>query len=80
MFPVEVHIRERDDAALTARMNAMREWLDHSRFEPSAFHYIFKTSGLVFRVAFRSEAQAAAFANAFGGSILTASAAAEAAL
>lgn len=69
MFPVVIRIRETDENALTARMNAMREWLDRSRFEPSTFRYTFEPLGFVFQVDFKVEAEAAAFANQFGGRI-----------
>jgi hypothetical protein len=72
MFPVEIRIRERDEDALTARMTAMREWLDHHRFEPSKFLYTFAASGILFQVDFPVEADAIAFAKEFGGCVLEA--------
>ena len=69
MFPVEIRIRERDEDALTARMTAMREWLDHRRFEPSTFRYTFTAPGILFRVDFSVEAAAVAFAREFGGRV-----------
>ena len=72
MFPVEIRIGERDEDALTARMTAMREWLDHQRFEPSTFRYTFTSPGIVFRVDFDVEAEAAMFAKAFGGRVVAA--------
>ena len=70
MFPVEVRIPERDEDALTARMTAMREWLDHRRFEPSTFRYTFTAPGILFRVDFSVEAAAVAFAREFGGRMI----------
>ncbi len=70
MFPVEIRIRERDEDALTARMTAMREWLDHRRFEPSTFRYTFTAPGILFRVDFSVEAAAVAFAREFGGRVI----------
>jgi hypothetical protein len=67
MFPVEIPIPEGDEDALTARMTAMREWLDRHRFEPSRFHYTFTAPGILFRVDFAVEAAAIAFAREFGG-------------
>ena len=52
MFSVEIRIDERDEAALTARMTAMRQWLDHRRVEPSTFRYTFISPGIVFRINF----------------------------
>jgi hypothetical protein len=73
MFPVEIHLCERDEEALTARMTAMREWLDHRRFEPSTFRYTFTgpdgftAAGILFEMDFSVEAEALAFASEFGG-------------
>jgi hypothetical protein len=49
----------------------VREWLDTNRVQPSGFRYNFEDTGLVFRVDFAIEAQAVAFAHAFGGELLT---------
>ena len=65
MFPVEIRLP--DEERLTARMATMREWLDHQRFEPASFRYTFEPPGILFRVEFTVEAQAVAFAKAFGG-------------
>lgn len=70
MFPVEIRIDERDEHALTARMTAMREWLDHQRFEPSTFRYTFSFPGIVFRVHFGIAIEAEAFASEFGGYVI----------
>jgi hypothetical protein len=70
MYPVEIRIRERDEDALTARMTAMREWLDHHRFEPAKFRYTFEAPGIVYRVDFSDEAPAVAFAKEFGGRLI----------
>jgi hypothetical protein len=67
VFPVEIRITDTDEKAVTVRMNAMREWLDHRRFEPSTFRYRFETCGLVFQVDFKLEAEAVAFAEMFSG-------------
>lgn len=72
MFPVEIRIRERDEDALTARMTAMREWLDHHRFEPAKFLYTFAASGILFQVDFPVEAKAIAFAREFDGRVTAA--------
>jgi hypothetical protein len=50
-------------------MATMRQWLDHQRFEPATFRYTFAPPGMVFRAEFMVEAQAVAFAAAFGGQV-----------
>ena len=70
MFPVQIRISDIDENAVTARMNAMREWLDHCRFEPSTFRYRFQSRGFVFQVDFKAEAEAVAFAQMFGGRVM----------
>ncbi|TMJ59878.1 MAG: hypothetical protein E6G81_07935 [Alphaproteobacteria bacterium] len=67
MFPVVISIPDED--ALAARMDTMRQWLDHQRFEPATFRYTFAARGLLFRVEFTVEAQALAFAKAFDGQL-----------
>jgi hypothetical protein len=79
MFLVQISAPEQDEKGLTARMNTMREWLDHCRFEPSVFRYSSNPSGAVFDVEFKVEAEALAFAKEFGGRIVRSSAAKEAA-
>ena len=73
MFPVEIGIGERDEYAFTARMTAMREWLDHRGFEPSTFRYTFTAPGILFRVDFSVAAAAVAFAREFGGRVIASS-------
>lgn len=70
MFPVAINIADED--ALIEKMTAMREWLDHRRFEPSTFRYTFVLSGILFQVDFASQTQAAAFASEFGGRAIAA--------
>ena len=72
MFPVEIPTRERDEDALTARMTAMREWLDHHGYAPSTFRYTFTAPGILFRVDFSVAAAAVAFAREFGGRLIAA--------
>jgi hypothetical protein len=69
VFPVEIRIRENNEKVVTEKMTSMREWLDHRRFEPSAFRYRSEPPGLVFQVEFQMEAEAITFANAFGGQV-----------
>jgi len=66
MFPVEIHIPDED--TLTEQMGAMREWLDNHRYAPATFRYTF-ASRIIFWVDFTIEAEAVAFAEAFGGRV-----------
>lgn len=68
MFPVEVRIPESDDFGRV--MTAMREWLDHRRFQPSTFRHTSTSPGVVFRLDFSAEAEAAVFAKEFGGRVI----------
>ena len=70
MFPVEIPLREGNEDALTARMTAMREWLDRRHLEPSTFRYTFTVPGILCRVDFSVEAAALAFAREFGGRVI----------
>ena len=70
MYPVEIIFGEYTEAALTARMTAMREWLDHRSFEPTTFRHTFTKSGLQFQVDFRLQEEAVMFAREFGGLLL----------
>lgn len=68
MFQVEICIAE--DTALPDRMEKMRTWLDDHRFEPATFRYAFARQGIVCRVDFPVEEEAAAFAGAFEGKLV----------
>jgi hypothetical protein len=68
MLAVEVRIF--NEEALAAAMTGMREWLDHRRFEPVTFRYTFNSPGIVCRVGFTNESEAAQFAEAFGGRVV----------
>jgi hypothetical protein len=74
VFPVEIRIRENNEKVVTEKMTSMREWLDHRRFEPSAFRYRSEPPDLVFQVEFKTEAEAVAFANTFAGRVTRVSA------
>ncbi len=64
-YVVEVPV---SDADFADRMNQMRAWLDHRRFEPSAFRLSAQGDQPgVCLVHFRSESEAAAFIREFGG-------------
>jgi hypothetical protein len=71
LYIVEVPI----DGDLTERMGQMRTWLDHLRCEPGAFRSSTVAGSVVGRVEFLVEAEARAFAQAFGGRVLGAAAA-----
>jgi len=49
LYPVEITFDEYTEDALTARMTAMREWLDHYRFEPTIFRHTFTKLASCFR-------------------------------
>lgn len=53
---------------LGAAMSNMRSWLDHNRSQPVIFRQV-AGNGTVFRLEFRSEAEAAAFVGTFGGKL-----------
>lgn len=59
---------------LDDRMNRMRAWLDHQRFEPNSFRLWRTADRQVVRVLFKIEGEAAAFATEFGGALLPVSA------
>lgn len=73
MFAVEISIG--DDDALADTMGSMRIWLDHRRFEPTLFRYNFGVPGCVLHIEFPLEAEAAQFAAAFGGHVVSPAAA-----
>jgi hypothetical protein len=56
-------------------MGQMRTWLDHLRYQPGAFRSSSAGGTIMFRVEFMVEAEARAFAQAFGGRVLGAAAA-----
>lgn len=55
---------------LIAAMTEMRTWLDHQHIEPDAFRHSSGGAGITFRVDFKAETAAAAFARAFDGRIV----------
>jgi len=63
MHVVEVHRSGND---LVEPMGRMRNWLDAQRMTPRLFEF----NARVFRVAFATTREAAAFADAFGGQII----------
>jgi hypothetical protein len=67
LYVAEVRVADGD---LLDRMNHMRTWLDRERFEPSSFRFSPDGTCQSIRVSFKLQAEAAAFAAAFGGSLL----------
>ena len=53
--------------ALPDIMKLMRMWLDGRQFEPKSVDYVISGSGTLVRVEFAKDAEAAEFAEAFGG-------------
>ena len=68
LYIVEIPVAE---DGLDERMNRMRAWLDHQRFEPSSFRLQRTDAHQVVRVLFKIESEAAAFAAEFGGSLIS---------
>ena len=58
----------RDD--MGASMILMRTWLDHHRFEPDSFCQLNDGLDFCFRLEFKVESEAVAFASAFGGRVV----------
>ena len=53
-----------------AVMSQMRTWLDHYRAQSGNFRHVREMTGSKFRVEFKTESEAVAFASAFGGRVL----------
>ena len=68
MYAVEIALSEKDK--LGDAIEAMRTWLDHNRFEPAAFRYSFAAARVLFHLDFAVNAEAVAFADAFGGKVM----------
>jgi hypothetical protein len=64
LYTVEVR---RIGVDLAASMAEMRTWLDYHRVNPTVFEHSLGGPGIAFRVRFRQEGDALAFAKAFGG-------------
>jgi hypothetical protein len=69
LYMVEVAI----DADLSGKLNQMRTWLDHMKFQAIGFRQI--PGANICRVDFKSEQEARAFAQAFAGQVLNRTAA-----
>ena len=70
LYVAEVPVSDDD---LDDRMNRMRAWLDHQRFEPSSFRLSRAGNRQFVRVLFKIESEAVAFAAEFRGSLLASS-------
>jgi hypothetical protein len=66
---VEVRIAEGEDFG--GHLTDMRLWLDGHRYEPSTFTYLYLDPGMMLRVSFSVEQEADAFAQQFGGSLVS---------
>ena len=65
-------VRISDDEDFVGRLLDIRVWLDDNKYQPSTFTYFYLDPGMMIRVLFDSEDEAAAFADEFGGSLLDA--------
>jgi len=60
-----------DSGEMAARMAEMRQWLDKNGFEPDTFEYRrMDAEGVVYRIDFKVAGEAAAFAEAFAGTVV----------
>ena len=67
LYTVEVRLIGGD---LITAMSHMRTWLDHRRVQPDAFRHSSGGAGITFRVDFKLEEEALAFARSFGGRLV----------
>lgn len=65
-------VRISDDEDFVRRLLDIRVWLDDNKYQPSTFTYFYLDPGMMIRVLFDSEDEAAAFADEFGGRLLDA--------
>ncbi len=72
MYAVEIRLL--DDSLLIDYMTDAFEWLRLQRISPETFRYIFERPGVIFRVDFKSTAEAATFAARFSDIAVYASA------
>ena len=68
MLAVEIAIQSED--ALIDAMAAMRQWLDHRRFEPASFRCAFAGAGVFCGVDFPKDTEAEELARAFAGRLV----------
>jgi hypothetical protein len=64
LYTVELR---RIETTLAASMAEMRTWFDHHRIDPTVFDHSSEGLGITFRVGFRTQGDALAFARAFDG-------------
>lgn len=67
LYSVEVRVI---GSQIGASMTQMRTWLDHNRSEPDGFRQSSGGAGITFRVDFKAEREALAFAEAFDGRVV----------
>lgn len=67
LYTVEVRLI---GSEIAASMTQMRTWLDHNRFEPDGFRQSSGGAGITFRIDFKVEQEALAFADAFAGRMI----------
>ena len=68
LYSVQIRL---DSGEMAVRVSEMREWLDRQGIEPDAFEYRrMDANGVVYRVDFKVVGEAAAFAEAFGGTVV----------
>ena len=66
-----VKIRLADEERLVETIETMRAWLIDRQFTPTKFGYSLASASTLFQIDFAMEAEAAAFARAFGGVVAT---------
>ncbi len=66
LYTVQIRL---DGGNFAADMAEMREWLDRQKLEPDVFRYRMFAERVLVRVDFKTSADAAAFAEAFAGSV-----------
>jgi hypothetical protein len=67
LYPVQVRV---EGSNIAARMSEIKEWLDRHDVEPGTSQYRMDADGVLCRVDFKLPGEAAAFAEAFGGSVV----------
>jgi hypothetical protein len=67
MYPVQVVI---DQGNLAIKLREVKEWFEQEGLEPGAFQYRLAADHVRLRIDFTSLQDAAAFAEAFSGSVL----------
>lgn len=73
-FVAEVFVADHEPGG---RITQMPAWIHSRGLQPICFRYVQERHGMLVRVAFTAEAEASAFAETFGGRVLTAGARAQ---